>query len=153
MVPGKIIVTTVLLFVAVTLASCTDNDRSLPLDSDFEAFARLSGLSDCLEGTTDLSSSNRTETLTAVVEQGTVLFSHAGARFNCCMDSVSLEIVNHGSVLRIVETPHTAEPCRCECGFLVQGEVLGLSSGNYRLEVASTTGADVEWCAVDIRVD
>lgn len=86
-------------------------------------------------------------------EGGKVSFVHSGATYNCCMDSISvmLEMVaeNH---LRIIETEYTANPCRCICDYTVFGEITGLSSGTYTVEVVSAAEPKIVLCSSMINV-
>ncbi|MCE5270251.1 hypothetical protein LLH00_03110 [bacterium] len=124
----------------------------MPLDSGSKSSVALSGLSECRREVTDLAAEGREDELSVSVQEGKVRFTHRGALFNCCLDSVSLQLCKYGSILRVVETPHVNQPCRCNCTFDVQGELLELESGQYWLEVAPSPDGDCAWCRVQINV-
>ena len=124
------------LMVGAGLAACnTENYVYSPPDTS-GAELRLAGLSEC-EGTLEGAglAGERSDRLLAVVENGRVSFEHSGARFNCCLDNVSLALEIDGNCIRVLETEHTAEPCRCVCDFSVGGEITGLGNGSYVLEI------------------
>ena len=56
-----------------------------------------------------------------------VEFTHSGASYNCCMDSIAVSLEYKGGIVRIIETEYAAVPCRCVCDYTVFGEITGLS--------------------------
>ena len=136
----------------IPLCSCKDNGSHLPLDSGSRASVALSGLSGCRTEVAALAAALREDELAVNVQDGKVRFTHRGAVFNCCLDSVSLELFRCDDILRVVETAHAKEPCRCECTFDLQGEIADLESGEYWLEVAASPEVDSAWCRVQIHV-
>lgn len=120
------------------------------LSSQSNPEARMTALGPCQgEGVRSLTGCK----LELEAEGGKVSFVHSGATYNCCMDSISvmLEMVaeNH---LRIIETEYTANPCRCICDYTVFGEITGLSSGTYTVEVVSAAEPKIVLCSSMINV-
>jgi len=77
-----------------------------------------------------------------------VSFEHSGAVFNCCMDSISFSLLSiRPGVVRILETEHTANACRCNCNFTVFGEIDGLEGGLITIEVASAANPEKVVCS------
>lgn len=142
---------TILFTVALFLA-CKDNVTQLPLDTGSKASVALSGMSECRGEVTDLALASREDELAVTVQDGQVRFIHRGAIFNCCLDSVALELYKYEDVLRVVETAHANQPCRCQCTYELQGEIADLESGEYWLEVASQPEGDCAFCRVRITV-
>ncbi|MBN2289791.1 MAG: hypothetical protein JXQ83_10700, partial [Candidatus Glassbacteria bacterium] len=90
--------------------------------------------------------------LVVEMADGVAGFVHSKATFNCCMDSVTLELDSAGGVLRVIETEHTAEACRCICDFTVHGEIYDLASGRYTLEVVSSADPKTVLCSAGFEV-
>ncbi|MEA1996730.1 MAG: hypothetical protein U9N45_03795, partial [Gemmatimonadota bacterium] len=73
----------------------------------------------------------------------------------CCMDSLTLSLDSAASepgVIRIVETEHVAEPCRCICDYTVYGRITGFAPGSYRVEVVSAHEPEDVLCSEVITV-
>ncbi len=112
-------------------------------------FVRLTGLGGCRE-------QQETETIRLAGEQeggadslylepleNGFRFIHSGAALNCCLDSVSLSMQMGYQRVRIFETGHSAQPCRCICRYEIQGEVYeGLSPGECTVEIANSEAPD-----------
>ena len=143
------------LILLVLSISCRDNPAAIG-DQPFEpggGTVRLAGLSDCA-GTPGIALAEEiTNNLMATVsEDGTVSFVHSGAMFNCCLDSVGLEMYSWGGILRILEIQHCERPCRCTCGYSVHGEISNLEPGYYTLEICGDSlGSDAQ-CSVQFRI-
>jgi len=86
------------------------------------------------------------------VTGGMINFIHSSATFNCCMDSVVLDLEREGSILRVLETEHTAEACRCICDFTVYGEMADLPAGDYTLEVVNAADPGTVLCSGRVTV-
>ncbi len=148
----RVFILCAVIFMAFVFCACEDSETSLPLDSDSRSSVALSGLSDCRSEVTDLAAEGREDELAVSAQGGRVRFPHRGGVFNCCLDSVSLQLYKYGSILRVVEPPHESQPCRCNCNYELQGELLDLESGKYWLEVAPSPEGDCTWCRVQINV-
>src|SRR4030042_1786151 len=127
---GKALV--IVLCSAVFLAGC--GKSSLPVGPPFDgaagASAQLSSLSDCQGEVSEISlAGQRQDELLATVEDGTVSFTHSGALFNRCLDSLSLTLQADGHTIRVVENEHCAEPGFCRCLYTVYGQGLDLAPG------------------------
>ena len=142
------IVTAIFSFVIAALpliAACEKRDP-LSAPSDYPplegATVRLSGLSGCETPTSSVAVSGQ-DRLHAGEKDGKVSFEHSGAVFNCCMDSISISILSiKPGVVRVLETEHTANACRCNCNYTVFGEITGLEGGMITIEVASATAPE-----------
>jgi hypothetical protein len=135
--------------VALALAACEKSD-SLPDGPVGNPSLRLSGMDGCGESRAALALAEPKDELCAVVREGKVSFTHSNASFNCCLDSVSLELVNSGGVLRVIERARQTQTCRCTCEFTVYGEILDLDPGDYLLQVCPEGGPAV--CSVTVRI-
>ena len=71
-----------------------------------------------------------------------------GARYNCCLDDVLVELTADGRVLRLLETEITTAPCRCLCCYEVQADVSGLTPGTYRVEYCWRDGGVEPTCLI-----
>jgi len=131
----------------VALSCNQDRERTIPSEP-VEPAIRLTGLGPCEPNTerrepvstrlADLFHPQKgsLDRLKIVVGQGRISFTHMGATMNCCLDSVSLALERDGNLLRVIETEHTSRPCRCECDYIVNGNIFGLpSSDQYTIEV------------------
>ncbi|MFH1070971.1 MAG: hypothetical protein V1794_15235 [Candidatus Glassbacteria bacterium] len=149
----KIIISVSFLAGLLLLACDAEHFVYSPPDTS-EAQLRLAGLNECTgsgEGTA-LATDERNDRLLAIVENGLVKLEHSRASFNCCMDSVSLAQQIEGGLIRVIETEHSHEPCRCVCEFTVQAEIIGLGSGQYVLEVCSAAAPDEKLCSVQFTI-
>ena len=140
---------------ALAAVSCQENPAAVS-DQPFEAgggTVRLAGLGDCTRPSTSILADEMEANLKASVsENGTVSFEHSGAVFNCCMDSVGLEMYSWGSILRVVEREFCAEPCRCICGYKIHGEISDLEPGYYTLEICEDSLATDALCSVQFKI-
>ena len=144
-----------IMFFVIVSSSC-QNDPATVSDQPFlpgGGTVRLAGLGDCAGSPGSALAGEAASGLTATVrDDGTVSFVHNGAVFNCCMDSVGLEMYSWGSILRVLEREHCAEPCRCTCEYSVHGELGDLEPGYYTLEVCvDSLGIDV-LCSVQFQI-
>ncbi len=140
----------------IVFAGCENNSSLIdpPFNGGENAALRLSALGECENpvGTT-LAGSGRNDELIATVEDGKVSFIHSGALFDCCMDSVTLDLETEGNVIRVVETEHTEQPCFCECEYSVYGEVLDLEPGSYTLEISPSKDSEEIFCSVEVSIN
>ena len=144
----------------IVFAGCENNSSIINPSSNGgeNAAVRLSALGDCEnpQYTTLadlLAASDRNDELIATVEDGKVSFIHSGALFNCCMDSVSLEMETRGNVIRVVETEHTGQPCFCVCEYMIYGEILDLEPGTYTLEICPSMDSEEIICSVEVLIN
>jgi hypothetical protein len=148
------IITVSLLFTLLILIACGKENRNAnPFLPDSEAKVLLSGIGACEKSSPASLAASRKDKLLAVSENGKVSFTHSYAVFNCCMDSISLEIEVRDQVVRVVEKEHCSVPCFCDCEYTIYGEILDLEPGNYILEICSGADVKVVYCSVPIRVD
>ncbi len=152
MLDRRAILSQTMLLGGLLFLACKDSVTHLPLDTGSQASVALSGMSGCRGEVMDLASASREDELAVTLQGGQVRFIHRGAVFNCCLDSVSLELRKYEDVLRVVETAHVNQPCRCQCTFELQGEIADLESGEYWLEVASRAEGNCAFCRVRISV-
>jgi len=82
-----------------------------------------------------------------------VSFTHTNALFNCCKDSLSLNMAVKGTVVRVAEIEHCTAPCKCICGFTVYGEIIDLEPGWYTLEICPDITGEQVLCSVAFTVD
>ncbi len=68
-----------------------------------------------------------------VVAEGGVITFQQRLSYVCCAE-LALFAGREGANIRIIET-NTGEVCRCMCGYLIAGEVLGLEPGTYTVSV------------------
>ncbi len=90
--------------------------------------------------------------LEAVVTDGKVTFTHSGATYNCCLDSIGLEMEREGSVLRVLETEYAPKPCYCTCDYTVYGEIVDLEAGDYTIEVVNAADPAKVLCSATVTV-
>ena len=90
--------------------------------------------------------------LEAVVADGKVTFTHSGATYNCCLDSIGLEMEREGLLFRILETEYAPEPCLCTCDYTVDGEIVDLTAGDYTIEVVNAADPTKVLCSATITV-
>jgi hypothetical protein len=144
-----------LVLLAFGANSC-GSDPATATDHPFEAgggTVRLAALGDCTGPGAMLAGESNANLVANVGSDGMVSFVHSGAVFNCCMDSVGLEMYSWGGILRVLEKQHCAEPCRCTCSYTVHGEIGDLAPGYYTLEVCGDSlGMDV-LCSVQFQVE
>ncbi len=140
----------------IVFAGCENNSSIIDprFNGGKNAVLRLSALGECENpvGTT-LAGSGRNDELIATVEDGKVSFIHSGALFNCCMDSISLEMETGGNVIRVVETENADAPCFCVCEYMIYGEVLDLEPGTYTLEICSSMDSEEIFCSVEVSIN
>ncbi|MEA1996829.1 MAG: hypothetical protein U9N45_04295 [Gemmatimonadota bacterium] len=139
------------LITLVSFAACTTESNPF-VPSNNQAILRLSGIGGCDGGKTELAS-GRDDELLVTVEEGLASFTHSNALFNCCMDSLTLEMSVTGRVVRVVETEHCGTPCKCICGYTVYGELEGLEPGVYTLEICPDMSGKTVFCSVVFRVE
>jgi hypothetical protein len=140
----------------IVFAGCENNSSIINPSSNGgeNAAVRLSALGDCENPQyTTLTGSLGNDELIATVEHGKVSFIHSGALFNCCMDSVSLEMETRGNVIRVVETEHTGQPCFCVCEYMIYGEILDLEPGTYTLEICPSMDSEEIFCSVEVLIN
>ncbi|HUU29416.1 MAG TPA: DUF3160 domain-containing protein [archaeon] len=113
---------------------------------------RLAALGGC--GTSgERSPSEEKDGLKLELDGNILSFTHSAATYNCCMDSLTLSIGLIGdNLIRVIETEHTLEPCRCICDYTVFGEITNLGPGNYRIEVVSANDTTGALCSAEITV-
>lgn len=140
----------------IVFAGCENNSSIINPSSNGgeNAAVRLSALGDCENPQyTTLAASDRNDELIATVEDGKVSFIHSGALFNCCMDSVSLEMETRGNVIRVVETENADAPCFCVCEYMIYGEILDLEPGTYTLEICPSMDSEEIICSVEVLIN
>ncbi len=140
------------LFPLILLVACQQNSASadhpfLPGGGDI----RLAALGDCMGSSTSLADGSQ-DKLLATVDGGSVSFIHSGAVFNCCMDSLELEMYSWGGILRVLELPYCDQPCDCTCEYEVHGEIAELDPGFYTLEICTDSLARQVLCSVSFRI-
>ncbi len=116
--------------------------------------ARLTGLGECTgakEEATILAGESDRLTLTS--GGGTVSFTHESATYNCCLDRIDLSLERSGNTIVVVEHEIAAEPCRCICDYEVRGEITGLSTGSYTVEVVSAEDKSSVLCTATVTVN
>jgi hypothetical protein len=112
---------------------------------------RLVALGDCMGSSTALAADSQ-DKLLATVSGGTVSFVHTAAVFNCCLDSLNLEMFSWGGILRVLELPYCDQPCDCTCDYVVHGEITELEPGFYTLEICTDSLAHQALCSVSFRI-
>ena len=142
----------------IVFAGCENNSSIINPSSNGgeNAAVRLSALGECENPRyryTTLAASDRNDELIATVEHGKVSFIHSGALFNCCIDSISLEMETRGNVIRVVETENTDAPCFCVCEYMIYGEVLDLEPGTYTLEICPAMDSEEIFCSVEVSIN
>ena len=149
------------LFIAIVWAvaaftSCDNNSAIVepPFNGGENASVRLSALGDCQneQGTT-LANIERHDELQATVQDGKVSFTHTRALYNCCMDSISLDIEANGEIIRVVETEHCKSPCFCICEYAVYGEILDLEPDSYTIQIFSELNSEEMLCSVMVKIN
>jgi len=63
---------------------------------------------------------------------GQLVFTHR-LRYVCCAE-LAVSAGRDGRVIRVLET-NLGEVCRCSCGYEIQGEITGLETGDYTIEI------------------
>lgn len=143
------------IFLLVSLAllvACQQNSTSV--DHPFEpggGNVRLAALGDCLGSSPALAGGSE-DKLLATVSGRAVSFVHSGAVFNCCLDSLKLEMYSRGEILRVLELQHCDQPCDCSCEYAVHGEIDDLDPGYYTLEICADSLARQVLCSVSFRI-
>ncbi len=133
------------IFLLVSLAllvACQQNSTSV--DHPFEPGGGNVRLAALAGGSEDK--------LLATVSGRAVSFVHSGAVFNCCLDSLKLEMYSRGGILRVLELQHCDQPCDCSCEYAVHGEVDDLDPGYYTLEICADSLARQALCSVSFRI-
>ena len=149
-----LIKTLVALLGAVILFSACENARnSSPIGPFPSPSVMLSGLGDCeTDGETVLAGPQSEDQLETVVTDGKVTFTHSGATYNCCLDSIGLDIECEGLLFRILETEYAPNPCFCICDYTVYGEIADLPPGDYTLEVFNAADPETVLCSTTVTV-
>ena len=149
---GKIfsVVFAVLVAAAMVVACNESSSLAGPSTNETKPAARLAGLGDCQQML--LAEDGNDQRLTVTVEGGKVSFTHERAVFNCCIDSVALELQQEGTGITVTETEHCSNPCLCTCPRDVTGEIVDLQPGTYTLSVCDTSGT-VLCSANDVKVE
>ena len=130
----------VVLVAAMTMTACDESSPvAAPEGAGGNPSTRLAGLGDCQQLL--LAGDGDEEQLVVSVTEGTVCFTHQGAAFNCCIDSVTLSVALDGTEIVVTETDHCSNPCHCTCPRDVHGEILDLAAGTYSITVCDTSGA------------
>ena len=105
--------TAIAFFGALMLFSACENAvNPTPLGPLPQPTVLLSGVGGCEspnEGV--LAGSDNDDRLEAVVTDGKVTFTHSGATYNCCLDSIGLDIEREGMLFRVLETEYAPDPC------------------------------------------
>ncbi len=63
-----------------------------------------------------------------------IYIEHLGV-FNCCMDSVILNVKTSADTIEIFEVEFTENPCRCMCSFKINAHIAVRKSGEYVLRI------------------
>ncbi len=66
-----------------------------------------------------------------------IYIEHLGV-FNCCMDSVILNVKTSADTIEIFEVEFTENPCRCICSFKINAHIAVSKSGEYVLRINTT---------------
>ena len=90
--------------------------------------------------------------LEAVVTGGKVTFTHSGATYNCCLDSIGLDIEHEGLLFRVLETEYAPNPCYCICDYIIYGEIVDLTAGDYTIEVINAAEPTKVLCSTTVTV-
>ena len=151
------------------LSACDNTETFNPSLPELAPEALLSGVGECEnqrettaaaqeEPVTSISDSQtgaeRLDQLQATVgADGKVSFTHTGALFNCCMDSVTLEIEVLGSVIRVVEVEQCPNPCFCTCEYTIYGEIVNLDPGSYTIEICGSMESTEPFCTATVTVN
>ena len=70
------------------------------------------------------------------VEDSAFTMFHQGAEYNCCPDSIELQVSIDGDLISLREVEHLESGgCACMCCFNLSATVGGLAPGTYRLEI------------------
>jgi len=75
------------------------------------------------------------EDLEIVVEGFTVTVIHRNARFNCCLDSIGIDLSVENCLLKITETEFVQRPCDCDCTFEVRASITVHEPALYIIEI------------------
>ena len=148
------------LFIAIVLtvaafASCDNNPGIVepPFNGGENASVRLSALGDCQnQQSATLANVERHDELQARVDNGKVSFKHSRALFNCCLDSISLEMSAEGNRISVIETEYSGNPCFCQCEYEVQGEILDLGPGTYTIQIFDESNGEI-LCFVKVKIN
>ena len=138
----------------VLFTACQDDTRDNNLKPDLTPTALLSGVGGCESHRETLLSAGYSDNdrLEVEVSEGRVTFTHSAATYNCCMENVSLEIEQEGTVIKILEIEHAPNPCYCVCDYNIYGEIADLEPGTYEIAVCSQKNKDVILCSATVHV-
>jgi len=145
-----------LVWIAAVFTSCGKDSAFVdpPFDGGENASVRLSGLGDCEnQQSTTLADTERNDELQATVQDGKVSFTHSRALYNCCLDSISLDIEADGDLIRVLESENCSEPCFCICEYTVSGEILDLEPGSYTIQVFDEANAEEVLCSMGVQIN
>ena len=147
--------TTIAFFGAVMLFSACEKNtvNPTPLGPLPQPTVMLSGVGGCEspnEGV--LAGSHNDDQLEAVVADSKVTFTHSGATYNCCLDSIGLDIEHEGLLFRVLETEYAPNPCYCICDYMIYGEIVDLTAGDYTIEVINAAEPTKVLCSTTVTV-
>jgi len=151
----KLFIYTVLavLGAGMLFSACENAGSAGPIGPLPPPVVMLSGLGACeTQGDAELSGIGKEERLEAEVIEGKVKFTHSGANFNCCLDSISLALEAEGTEIRVRESGHASEPCFCTCDYTVYGEIADLPPGTYKIMICPPGDSGHVCCSVDVSV-
>ncbi|MFC1537622.1 hypothetical protein ACFL4P_02220, partial [Gemmatimonadota bacterium] len=136
----------------ILFSACQDTGNDINLRPVQTPTALLSGLGECESQGALLAGSVCADKLETEVSEGKVVFTHSAATYNCCMESISLEIEKEGAVVKIIETENAPAPCFCQCDYTIYGEIVDLEPGTYEIAVCCQENKDVVLCSAVVDV-
>jgi len=103
----------------------------------------------CITGTIDSVDSIPAilDTTIEVTVDGCTIHTTRIARFNCCMDSATIELSSSGERITVIETDHAIFSCKCICGFETSFDIIVHEARDYILGIYRAYDWDGAYCS------
>ena len=75
------------------------------------------------------------EDLTFAYEGGVLTVTHVNGWFNCCLESIEVEMEISGATIDLYEEEYAPDPCYCICPYDVVTDIAGLDDDTYTVNV------------------
>ncbi len=72
-----------------------------------------------------------------IVKKRKIIINHIDAVYNCCIDTIDIQVSIQNNVITVYESEVYTQPCYCFCYFPTSVTITGVAPGNYTVEVWS----------------